>query len=332
MNLNAQTKVADIIETYPFMKAGMADINAQFKMLQTPMGAMMMRRVTIADMSEHSGVPVDELVAAITQRIGDEACAAADSGPAVTAEPVSDAPAGDVSHSEQPPAETLPAWWKSAEDFPVVDVRGAHGNFFPGLKKRAEAVAVGEGMTVVQSFEPLPLYDVMEALGFERVTRRPAEGEYRVYFYRATEGAGPEGIVFRPVALLNFPLIDDDLADLAVEFWDLTWNDERRYLPQTTRLLLSMAHALGAGRMRQASRELIKTYALGCESAALDDVLELIAWNSGIGTFASEIGPSTFFRAYRIIKEQEAKGTPRAQIVSMLTERFGEKNPDVGVQ
>ena len=56
---------------------------------------------------------------------------------------------------------------------------------------------------------------------------------------------------------------EGDLADLAVEFWNLTWNDERRHLPQETRLLLSMANALGAGRMRQASRELIKVYAQG---------------------------------------------------------------------
>ncbi len=52
-----------------------------------------------------------------------------------------------------------------------------------------------------------------------------------------------------------------------------------------------MANALGAGRMRQASRELIKVYALGCDSGALDDVMELVAWNQGIGTFASEVGP-----------------------------------------
>ena len=93
-----------------------------------------------------------------------------------------------------------------------------------------------------------------------------------------------------------------------------------------------MANALGAGRMRQASRELIKVYALGCDSGALDDVMELVAWNQGIGTFASEVGPSTFFRAYRTIKEQEAKGKPRSEIVGMLMERFGEQNPDVGVQ
>ena len=48
----------------------------------------------------------------------------------------------------------------------------------------------------------------------------------------------------------------------------------------------------GAGRMRQATRELVKAYACGVESAALDDVFELLAWNQGIGYFSSGIGPS----------------------------------------
>ena len=60
------------------------------------------------------------------------------------------------------------------------------------------------------------------------------------------------------------------------------------------RLLLSLANAVGAGRMRQATRELVKAYIHGLDSAALDDVFELLAWNQGIGYFSSEIGPSTF--------------------------------------
>ncbi|MBQ9002481.1 MAG: DUF1858 domain-containing protein [Eggerthellaceae bacterium] len=256
MEINGQTKLADILAEYPFMKMGMAEINGKFRMLQTPMGKVMVRKATVADMSERSGMPVDELAAAIAAKVGaaqgspDGSDPAAN--PAAHGEPGAGSPDGDT-----------PAWWGKAEGFPVVDVRGAKGNFFPGLKARAEAVPVGEGLTVVQSFEPVPLYDVMEGLGFERATRKAADGEYRAYFYRAGEGSGADGIVFRPVALLNFPMIDGDLADLAVEFWDLTWNDERRHLPQETRLLLSMANALGAGRMRQASRELIKVYALG---------------------------------------------------------------------
>lgn len=83
--------------------------------------------------------------------------------------------------------------------------------------------------------------------------------------------------------------------------------------------------------MRQATRELIKAYAHGLDSAALDDVFELLAWNQGIGYFSSEIGPSTLFAAYKAIKQGEKLGKSRDEIKLLLTEKFGEKNPDVKV-
>lgn len=87
--------------------------------------------------------------------------------------------------------------------------------------------------------------------------------------------------------------------------------------------------AVGAGRMRQATRELVKAYIHGLDSAALDDVFELLAWNQGIGYFSSEIGPSTLFQAYKTIKQMEKKGNSRAEIIEVLKDKFTEKNPDI---
>lgn len=98
-----------------------------------------------------------------------------------------------------------------------------------------------------------------------------------------------------------------------------------------TRLLLSLTNAVGAGRMRQAARELVKAYIHGVESAALDDVFELLAWNQGIGFFSSEIGPSALFQAYKLIKNGEKQGKSREDICSALREKFGEKNPEMQV-
>lgn len=138
-------------------------------------------------------------------------------------------------------------------------------------------------------------------------------------------------IPMRPAALTNMPMIDEKLGNIAVEFWDLTWNDNKRYLPYEIRLLLSLTNAVGAGRMRQATREIVKAYIHGIDSAALDDVFELLAWNQGIGYFSSEIGPSTLFAAYKTIKQMEKQGKDREEIVETLKEKFGEKNPDVKV-
>ena len=223
-------------------------------------------------------------------------------------------------------------WKEKVNTFKTVDVRGIAGNFFPGLKKQAAGLAEGQGLEVVQTFDPLPLYEVMEGLGFEHHTEKAAEGEYHAYFYRTEVKQEEKEIPMRPAALTNMPVIDEELGEIAVNFWNLTWNDDKRYLPYEMRLLLSLTNAVGAGRMRQATRELVKAYIHGLDSAALDDVFELLAWNQGIGYFSSEIGPSTLFAAYKTIKTMEKQGKNREEICAALKEKFGEKNPDVRVQ
>ena len=45
-------------------------------------------------------------------------------------------------------------WKNKAQGFQTVDVRHIQGSFFEGLKKRAEALEVGEGLHIIQTFEP----------------------------------------------------------------------------------------------------------------------------------------------------------------------------------
>ena len=201
-------------------------------------------------------------------------------------------------------------WKDKTAAFKQIDVRGIQGNFFQGIKRQAMQLTVGNGLEIVQSFDPIPLYEVMEGLGFEHYTEQKGDAEFHAYFYRVEEKQEEKD---------------------AVNFWDLTWNDENRHLPYEMRLLLSLTNAVGAGRMRQATRELVKAYIHGLDSAALDDVFELLAWNQGIGYFSSEIGPSPLFAAYKAIKNMEKQGKERGEICEMLKEKYGEKNPDVKV-
>jgi hypothetical protein len=226
---------------------------------------------------------------------------------------------------------TYPEWMNKTADFKIIDVRGIQGNFFQGIKKQAANTEVGNGLEIIQSFDPIPLYEVMAGLGFEHYTEQKDDAEFHAYFYRTEQKTDNGDIPMRPAALTNMPLIDEELGKVAVQFWNVTWNDSKRHLPYEIRLLLSLTNAVGAGRMRQATRELVKAYIHGLDSAALDDVFELLAWNQGIGYFSSEIGPSTLFAAYKTIKNMEGKGKSRAEIAEVLKERFGEKNPDVKV-
>jgi hypothetical protein len=46
-------------------------------------------------------------------------------------------------------------WENTKDQFKVVDVRKLTGNFLPGILNKAGQFEVGEGMRVVQSFEPI---------------------------------------------------------------------------------------------------------------------------------------------------------------------------------
>ena len=236
-------------------------------------------------------------------------------------------------------------WKDKAQGFQTVDVRHIQGSFFEGLKKRAEALEAGEGLHIIQTFEPHPLYAVMEGLGYEHHTEQRGEAEFHVWFCRVEKKEGDSSAPFKPLALLNYPMIDEKLGQIAVDFWETTWQSEKRVLPYETRLLLSLTNAVGAGRMRQAARELVKAYIHGAIAMVdgkaqlmrddycdgLGDVFELLAWNQGIGFFSSEIGPSALFQAYKLIKNGEKQGKSREDICSALREKFGEKNPEMQV-
>ena len=169
-------------------------------------------------------------------------------------------------------------WKDKTRTFKQIDVRGIQGNFFQGLKKQAMQLPAGSGLEIVQSFDPIPLYGVMEGLGFEHFTEQKDEAEFHAYFYRKEVKQEEKDIPMRPAALTNMPLIDEKLGNIAVNFWDLTWNDAHRHLPYEIRLLLSLTNAVGAGRMRQATRELVK--AADKLSAYLKCVEEVKAGNN----------------------------------------------------
>lgn len=224
-------------------------------------------------------------------------------------------------------------WLKYKDDFEVKDVRGMKGIFLPSILKKAQSLDINKGICIIQSFEPIPLYYAMAELGYEHETEKVNETEYRVYFYRLekqeTDLPGGMAMPLKPTAIVNFNTIDPKLADNVVHFWNYIWGKETFAIDMKTMLLLSLANGVGAGRMRQAVREFVKAYSIGVTTEEFDELFALFAWNQGIGFFASEIGPSALFGAYSLVKSLESKGTDRDEIVKMLLEEYGEKNPEV---
>ena len=224
-------------------------------------------------------------------------------------------------------------WQDSKESFEVLDGRGLAGNFLSVVLAKARNVAAGSGICVIQSFEPIPLYSTLEDLGFERLTEKVSDNEYLAYFYRREEkeAASSMTMPLHPAALANIGKTDKTLGRIVSQFWQLVWKKEDPAIDQKTRYLLSLANGVGAGRLRQATRELVKAYYAGVTVAELDELFTLIVWNQGVGNFASEISPSPLFAAYQLIKRLEIEGKDRGEVLAELARKFGEENPDVTV-
>jgi len=220
---------------------------------------------------------------------------------------------------------------KDKESFIEFDVRPLKGNFLLAILKKAKNLSVGEGLKVIQHFEPIPLYSTMENLGFISETEQLDDKSYVVYFYRTeVKESNDIELPLKPIVMPRYAEIDSDIADLTVNFWDNIWNKKNPAIELKTKLLLSLTNAVGSGRIKQATRELIKSYYLGTTVAELSEVFALIVWNQGIGHFSSELAQSALFKAYITIKKSEQKGLSKKEIMVVLEENFGEKNPETG--
>lgn len=70
MQITRDTRLLDLINQYPWLKDELPKINEKFKMLNTPMGKIMMWKATIVEMSKKSGMDADTLIRKLHQLIG----------------------------------------------------------------------------------------------------------------------------------------------------------------------------------------------------------------------------------------------------------------------
>ena len=72
MELNRDTKLKDIVSAYPSLKTRLVEINPEFSLLNSPIGKVMIGKVTISDMSQRSGMDMNSLIDGIRKLIEEE--------------------------------------------------------------------------------------------------------------------------------------------------------------------------------------------------------------------------------------------------------------------
>lgn len=62
MDYNNNSKLTDIIAKYPWLPDELIKIDSRFKIVKTPIGKMMIKNATVADLSEKTGLSTDTLL------------------------------------------------------------------------------------------------------------------------------------------------------------------------------------------------------------------------------------------------------------------------------
>ncbi len=69
MEINKDTMLKDLLNEYPWLKDELIKISDKFKMLNSPLGKIMINKVNIQDISRRSGIDVDTIIAKANELI-----------------------------------------------------------------------------------------------------------------------------------------------------------------------------------------------------------------------------------------------------------------------
>ena len=73
MDITKETKLADLFEAYPWLKDEITKISDKFRLLNSPLGKVMLNKATISEMSKKSGMDTDAIIEKITVLIAEHA-------------------------------------------------------------------------------------------------------------------------------------------------------------------------------------------------------------------------------------------------------------------
>ena len=71
MDITKETKLADLFAAYPWLKDEITKISDKFKLLNSPLGKVMLNKATISEMSKKSGMDAEVIIEKITALIAE---------------------------------------------------------------------------------------------------------------------------------------------------------------------------------------------------------------------------------------------------------------------
>jgi len=168
--ITSNDKITAALKAHPDLKDKLMQRSALYKRLENPLVFKTVARLaSIADVARVAGEDLDELLLFLNTAIGQREAYLAQR-PA----PGQGAPQPQPQQPEDPPEI----------EYETFDAREISGFFLPEIIAKSKSMPQGQGLKVIQNFEPVPLYDVMDKMGWGYVTRQAGAEEWQVFFYR----------------------------------------------------------------------------------------------------------------------------------------------------
>lgn len=73
MKITETTRLEELLRAYPWFMDEITRLDEKFRLLKTPIGKMMIKRATVADMSQKSGIEINTLIRKISTLIEEHA-------------------------------------------------------------------------------------------------------------------------------------------------------------------------------------------------------------------------------------------------------------------
>jgi len=172
--INPQTKVSELLNTYPGLEDVLIAQAPIFAKLRNPVLRRTVARVaTLEKAAEMAGIPVSSLVSALRKAAGHE-------NPADHGDPHASSEGASVSSGP-------PAWVDPQRITEILDVdehisRGEHP--LKEVLKLAAVLAPGNLIKLTSTFTPLPLTETLKQQGYDAVILSGETGRYETFIRR----------------------------------------------------------------------------------------------------------------------------------------------------
>lgn len=171
--IQAGWKISDVLRVYPQLLDVLVDTTPAFSKLRNPtLRRVQSRLVTVEQAAKIAGIDSDALV----QRLNAAAGIDTDGKPHI------------VHIDEAPTADVAPDWLDSAPTALELDVRAFQERGeepFGAIMGAARETPTGSMFLLRNTFEPVPLYDVLAMRGFEHWTQMDAADDWRIWFFNS---------------------------------------------------------------------------------------------------------------------------------------------------